>query len=137
MKKGNFTMNTFNNSRRSFIKNAGVLAIGGTLPVSLVEMAMAACDLNFTLPTPVLLEPFDSLTGFTFSGNWLNTTIRTCKWKPDIIKPGNWLPGFFYVFSVISAIEVSCKILKVLSRMVLKTDFNLQLSSFLQNSQGW
>jgi len=76
MKKGNFTMNTFNNSRRSFIKNAGVLAIGGTLPVSLVEMAMAACDLNFTLPTPVLLEPFDSLTGFTFSTNSTHALVN-------------------------------------------------------------
>ena len=41
-------MNTLNHSRRSFIKNAGILAIGSTLPISLVELAFAESDQNFT-----------------------------------------------------------------------------------------
>ncbi|MDD5410569.1 MAG: metallophosphoesterase [Methylobacter sp.] len=41
-------MNTMNNSRRNFIKTAGTLAIGSTLPISLVELAFAEGSQNFT-----------------------------------------------------------------------------------------
>ncbi len=41
-------MNTINNSRRNFIKTAGALAIGSTLPLSLVELAFADSSQNFT-----------------------------------------------------------------------------------------
>ncbi|MFA6162631.1 MAG: metallophosphoesterase [Methylobacter sp.] len=41
-------MNTINNSRRNFIKTAGTLAIGSTLPISLVELAFAESSQNFT-----------------------------------------------------------------------------------------
>ena len=41
-------MNTMNNSRRNFIKTAGALAIGSTLPISLVELAFAESEQNFT-----------------------------------------------------------------------------------------
>jgi len=37
-----------NNSRRNFIKTAGALAIGSTLPISLVELAFAESSQNFT-----------------------------------------------------------------------------------------
>ncbi len=46
--KEEFTMNTINNSRRNFIKTAGALAIGSTLPISLVELAFAESSQNFT-----------------------------------------------------------------------------------------
>lgn len=41
-------MNTINNSRRNFIKTAGALAVGSTLPLSLVELAFADSSQNFT-----------------------------------------------------------------------------------------
>jgi len=41
-------MNTINNSRRNFIKNTGALALGATLPISLVELAFADSSENFT-----------------------------------------------------------------------------------------
>lgn len=41
-------MNIINNSRRNFIKTAGTLAIGSTLPISLVELAFAESSQNFT-----------------------------------------------------------------------------------------
>lgn len=41
-------MNTINRSRRQFIKNAGALALGSTLPVSLVELAFAESSQNFS-----------------------------------------------------------------------------------------
>lgn len=41
-------MNTINNSRRSFIKSAGALAIGTTLPISLIELAFADSSQNFS-----------------------------------------------------------------------------------------
>jgi 3',5'-cyclic AMP phosphodiesterase CpdA len=41
-------MRTINSSRRNFIKSAGALAIGGTLPISLVELAFAESSRNFT-----------------------------------------------------------------------------------------
>ncbi|MFA6052660.1 MAG: metallophosphoesterase [Methylobacter sp.] len=41
-------MNTINKSRRNFIKTAGALAIGSTLPLSLVELAFADSSQNFT-----------------------------------------------------------------------------------------
>ncbi len=41
-------MSTINNSRRNFIKTAGTLAIGTTLPISLVELAFAESSQNFT-----------------------------------------------------------------------------------------
>lgn len=41
-------MNTINNSRRNFIKTAGALAVGSTLPISLVELAFADSSQNFT-----------------------------------------------------------------------------------------
>ena len=41
-------MNAINNSRRNFIKTAGALAIGSTLPISLIEVAFAESDQNFT-----------------------------------------------------------------------------------------
>lgn len=84
-------MNTFNNRRRSFIKNAGALVIGSTLPVSLVELAFAKSDKNVkgkrdksgtyipasALPTPVLLESYDSLSGFTFATNSTHALVNT------------------------------------------------------------
>jgi len=41
-------MSTIDNSRRNFIKTAGTLAIGTTLPISLVELAFAESSQNFT-----------------------------------------------------------------------------------------
>lgn len=41
-------MNSINNSRRNFIKTAGTLTIGSTLPISLVELAFAESSQNFS-----------------------------------------------------------------------------------------
>ncbi len=41
-------MNSIDNSRRHFIKNTGVLALAGTLPISLVELAFAESSQNFS-----------------------------------------------------------------------------------------
>ena len=41
-------MNTINRSRRNFIKSVGTLAVGSTLPISLVELAFAESRQNFS-----------------------------------------------------------------------------------------
>ena len=62
-------MNTFNNSRRNFIKNAGALALGTTVPFSLVELAFAESDQNFTFAY-ISDAHIQHIEGTRFVRNW-------------------------------------------------------------------
>ena len=68
-------MNTLNNSRRNFIKKAGVLAIGSTLPISLVELAFAESDQNFTFAY-ISDAHIQHIEGTRFVRNWDRGLIR-------------------------------------------------------------
>ncbi len=67
--KEEFTMNTFNNNRRNFMKNAGALALGSTLPLSLVELAFAESDQNFTFAY-ISDAHIQHIKGTSFVRNW-------------------------------------------------------------------
>lgn len=62
-------MNTFNNSRRSFIKNAGALVLGSTLPISLVELAFAESSENFSFAY-ISDAHIQQIKGAQFVRNW-------------------------------------------------------------------
>lgn len=68
-------MNTFNNSRRNFIKNAGALTLGSTLPFSLVELAFAETDQNFTFAY-ISDAHIQHIKGTRFVRNWDRGLIR-------------------------------------------------------------
>ena len=69
-------MNIFNNSRRNFIKNAGALAIGSALPVSLIELAFAESDQNFTF-AHISDAHIQQIKGTRFVRNWDRGLIRS------------------------------------------------------------
>lgn len=68
-------MNTINNSRRNFIKNAGALVIGSALPVSLVELAFAETEQNFTFAY-ISDAHIQHIKGTRFVRNWDRGLIR-------------------------------------------------------------
>lgn len=68
-------MNAFNNNRRNFIKNAGALALGSTLPFSLVELAFAKSDQNFTFAY-ISDAHIQHIKGTRFVRNWDRGLIR-------------------------------------------------------------
>lgn len=68
-------MNAFNNNRRNFIKNAGALALGSTLPFSLVELAFAESDQNFTFAY-ISDAHIQHIKGTRFVRNWDRGLIR-------------------------------------------------------------
>lgn len=68
-------MNTFNDSRRKFIKNTGALALGATLPISLVELAFAKSSENFTFAY-ISDSHIQQIKGAQFVRNWDRGLIR-------------------------------------------------------------
>jgi len=83
-------MNTINNSRRNFMKNAGALVLGSTLPISLVELAFAESDQNFTFAY-ISDAHLQHIKGTSFVRNWDRGLIRAVAEtrlltpKPDFI----------------------------------------------------
>jgi len=83
-------MNTLNNSRRNFMKNVGALALGSTLPFSLVELAFAESDQNFTF-AHISDAHIQHIKGTRFVRNWDRGLIRAVAEtnlltpKPDFI----------------------------------------------------
>ncbi len=68
-------MNTINRSRRNFIKTSGALALGSTLPVSLVELAFAGTGENFTFAY-ISDSHIQHIKGAQFVRNWDRGLIR-------------------------------------------------------------
>jgi len=68
-------MKTINNSRRNFIKNAGVLALGSALPISLIELAFAETEQNFTFAY-ISDAHIQQIKGTRFVRNWDRGLIR-------------------------------------------------------------
>jgi 3',5'-cyclic-AMP phosphodiesterase len=68
-------MTIFNNSRRNFLKNTGALALGGLLPISLVELAFAESDHNFTFAY-ISDAHIQQIKGNRFVRNWDRGLIR-------------------------------------------------------------
>lgn len=62
-------MNIINSSRRNFIKTGGALALGTTLPISLVEMAFADTAENFTFAY-ISDAHIQHISGNRFVRNW-------------------------------------------------------------------
>jgi 3',5'-cyclic-AMP phosphodiesterase len=68
-------MNTVNNSRRNFIKNSATLALGTTLPISLVELAFADSSENFSFAY-ISDSHIQQIKGTQFVRNWDRGLIR-------------------------------------------------------------
>jgi Icc protein len=68
-------MSTFNRSRRRFLKTSGTLAIGSALPVSLVELAFADTQQNFTFAY-ISDAHIQQIKGSRFVRNWDRGLIR-------------------------------------------------------------
>ncbi|WKJ91686.1 metallophosphoesterase [Methylomonas montana] len=62
-------MNIINSSRRNFIKTSGALALGTTLPISLVELAFADTTENFTFAY-ISDAHIQHISGTRFVRNW-------------------------------------------------------------------
>ena len=86
-------MNTMNRSRRSFIKNTGLLALGSSLPLSLVELAFAESSQNFTFAY-ISDAHIQQINGARFVRNWDRGLIRAVAEvnlltpKPDFVMFG-------------------------------------------------
>jgi len=86
-------MNTINRSRRNFIKNTGTLALGSTLPISLVELAFADSSQNFTFAY-ISDSHIQQIKGTYFVRNWDRGLIRAVAEtnlltpKPDFVMFG-------------------------------------------------
>ncbi len=68
-------MNATNRSRRNFIKSAGTLALGSTLPISLVELAFAESSQNFSFAY-ISDAHIQQIKGNRFVRNWDQGLIR-------------------------------------------------------------
>jgi 3',5'-cyclic-AMP phosphodiesterase len=68
-------MNTINNSRRHFIRTSATLALGATLPISLVELAFAESRENFTFAY-ISDSHIQHIKGTQFVRNWDRGLIR-------------------------------------------------------------
>jgi 3',5'-cyclic AMP phosphodiesterase CpdA len=68
-------MNPLNRSRRNFIKSAGTLAFGSTLPISLVELAFAESSENFSFAY-ISDAHIQQIKGTRFVRNWDQGLIR-------------------------------------------------------------
>jgi 3',5'-cyclic AMP phosphodiesterase CpdA len=86
-------MTTINNSRRNFVKTGGVLALGTTLPISLVELAFADATENFTFAY-ISDAHIQQIKGTHFVRNWDKGLIRAVAEtnlltpKPDFVMFG-------------------------------------------------
>ncbi|MGR8950840.1 MAG: metallophosphoesterase [Gammaproteobacteria bacterium] len=86
-------MTTFNNSRRHFLKTSGALALGSTLPISLVELAFADAQQNFTFAY-ISDAHIQQIKGSRFVRNWDRGLIRAVAEtnllnpKPDFVMFG-------------------------------------------------
>lgn len=86
-------MNTFNRSRRNFIKSSAALALGGSLPVSLIELAFADTSQNFSFAY-ISDAHIQQIKGNRFVRNWDRGLIRAVAEanlltpKPDFVMFG-------------------------------------------------
>jgi len=86
-------MHAINHSRRNFIKNTGALALGATLPLSLVELAFADSSQNFSFAY-ISDAHIQQIKGSRFVHNWDRGLIRAVAEtnlltpKPDFVMFG-------------------------------------------------
>jgi len=92
--------NTINSNRRNFIKKTGTLALGATLPISVVELAFAESSENFSFAY-ISDAHIQHIKGNSFVRNWdkgltravAETNLLTPKKViyPRLLKPRLWL----------------------------------------------
>ncbi|MEE9396534.1 MAG: metallophosphoesterase [Methylococcales bacterium] len=78
-------MSTTNRSRRNFIKSAGALTLGSTLPISMVELAFADTRENFTFAY-ISDSHIQHIKGNRFVRNWDQGLIRAVA-EADLLTP--------------------------------------------------
>jgi Icc protein len=134
-------MSTFNRSRRHFLKTSVALAAGSTLPISLVELAFADAQANFTFAY-ISDAHIQQIKGNRFVRNWDRGLIRAVAEtnllypKPDFVMFGGDLaqlgsaPELDHGAEILSA-------LKIKTRYVMgEHDYYLDLGAYWEKLFG-
>jgi Icc protein len=134
-------MSTFNRSRRHFLKTSAALAAGSTLPISLVELAFADAQENFTFAY-ISDAHIQQIKGNRFVRNWDRGLIRAVAEtnllypKPDFVMFGGDLaqlgsaPELDHGAEILSA-------LKIKTRYVMgEHDYYLDLGAYWEKLFG-
>jgi Icc protein len=134
-------MSTFNRSRRHFLKTSAALAAGSTLPISLVELAFADAQANFTFAY-ISDAHIQQIKGNRFVRNWDRGLIRAVAEtnllypKPDFVMFGGDLaqlgsaPELDHGAEILSA-------LKIKTRYVMgEHDYYLDLGAYWEKLFG-
>lgn len=134
-------MSTFNRSRRHFLKTSAALAAGSTLPISLVELAFAGAQENFTFAY-ISDAHIQQIKGNRFVRNWDRGLIRAVAEtnllypKPDFVMFGGDLaqlgsaPELDHGAEILSA-------LKIKTRYVMgEHDYYLDLGAYWEKLFG-
>jgi len=85
-------MSNLNRSRRNFLKTSGALALGSTLPISLVELVFADAQQNFTFAY-ISDSHIQQIKGNRFVRNWDRGLIRAVA-ETNLLNP----PPDFVIF---------------------------------------
>jgi Icc protein len=134
-------MNTFNNSRRNFMKNAGALALGSTLPFSLVELAFAESDQNFTF-AHISDAHIQHIKGTSFVRNWDRGLIRAVAEtnllapKPDFVIFGGDLAQLGSKAELDHGAEIMSKLNTKVHYVMGEHDYYLDLGEYWEKLFG-
>ncbi|WP_374090176.1 metallophosphoesterase [Methylomicrobium lacus] len=134
-------MNHINRSRRHFLQTSGALALGSTLPISLVELAFADAQQNFTFAY-ISDAHIQQIKGSRFVRNWDRGLIRAVAEtnllnpKPDFVMFGGDLAQLGSVPELDHGAEI-LSALKYKTRHVMgEHDYYLDLGAYWEKLFG-
>jgi Icc protein len=134
-------MSTFNRSRRHFLKTSAALAAGSTLPISLVELAFAGAQENFTFAY-ISDAHIQQIKGNRFVRNWDRGLIRAVAEtnllypKPDFVMFGGDLAQLGSAPELDHGAEIMSA-LKIKTRYVMgEHDYYLDLGAYWEKLFG-
>jgi len=134
-------MSNFNRSRRHFLQTSGALALGSTLPISLVELAFADAQQNFTFAY-ISDAHIQQIKGSRFVRNWDRGLIRAVAEtnllnpKPDFVMFGGDLAQLGSMPELDHGAEIMSA-LKYKTRYVMgEHDYYLDLGAYWEKLFG-
>jgi Icc protein len=134
-------MSTFNRSRRHFLKTSATLAAGSALPISLVELAFAGAQENFTFAY-ISDAHIQQIKGNRFVRNWDRGLIRAVAEtnllypKPDFVMFGGDLAQLGSAPELDHGAEIMSA-LKIKTRYVMgEHDYYLDLGAYWEKLFG-
>ncbi|MEC4747087.1 metallophosphoesterase [Methylomicrobium sp. Wu6] len=134
-------MNHINRSRRHFLQSSGALALGSTLPISLVELAFADAQQNLTFAY-ISDAHIQQIKGSRFVRNWDRGLIRAVAEtnllnpKPDFVMFGGDLAQLGSMPELDHGAEI-LSVLKYKTRYVMgEHDYYLDLGAYWEKLFG-